>query len=275
LVPARTVEDASTLVIQPFVISLANTYHYDNNHLIDLLANGGDLEEFKYLSLNHPFFSPFMLELDWLLDLKEEHMIEAFIESYSWVFKNFNVVTASTFAEYFGVHFPTTPEFHFSFKASSSPSFPHTAHLVIEWLANSDTRIARVGKHVVSALRYKRQPNDPFLTSNKTIDFNGPRFGENPANTINMDLVFDVDSLWQYEHGNRTLKRTVTLTYDGNLGDFYSPEASRQAEHSTRLGQDFIQGITQSRSHLPPLDCFCLKANIDRAGPKWKQRVHD
>ena len=225
LVPARTVEDASVLVMQPFVISLADTYHYDNNHLIDLLTHGGDLEEFKYLSLNYPFFSPFFVELDWLLSLNDQRITRAFIDAYTWMFRNFKVLTPLAFAETFHQYFPTTPEYHVFFKSSSHPAFPDTAGLTIEWLMNPDVRIARLSGRVVSALRYSREPFDTFLSKKQTISFEGPRFGEERANVINLDLNFDVDALWQYEYGNRTLKRAFDVTFDGDLHNFYSSDA--------------------------------------------------
>jgi len=225
MVPARSIEDASVLVMQPFAISLTNVYHYNNNHLVDLLTHGGNTDEFKYLSLNYPFFIPFFLELDWLLALDDQHMTQAFVEVYSWVFKNFEVVTPLAFAEIFGRSFPTTPEYHVFFKASNNPAFPNTAGLTIEWLMNPDVRIARVDGRVISALRYKQQTFDAFLATSKTIDFDGSRFGEDPTNIINLDLAFDIDALWQYEYGRRTLKDTSGATFDGDLHDFYGSKA--------------------------------------------------
>jgi hypothetical protein len=243
LVPARAVEDASVLVIQPFVISLTDLYHYDNNQLIDVLTHGGDLDEFKYLSLNYPFFSPFFLELDWLLSLNDQRMTQAFIEAYTWVFRNFKVITPLAFAEAFHQYFPTTPEYHVFFKSSSHSAFPDTAGLTIEWLMNPDVRIARVSDRVVSALRYKQQPYDTFLTKTQSISFNGSRFGENATNTINLDLVFDVDTLWQYEYGNRTLKHASSIVFDGDLHDFYDRWPSIALKQTRTLtGFSYVTG---------------------------------
>ena len=224
MVPATVIDDTSALVIPPFVISLTDTHHYDSNHLIDLLTHWGDLEEFKYLSSSYPFFTPFFLELDWLLALKDNRMIQAFVEAYRWVFKNFQVVTPLFFSQIFARHFPKTPEYHVFFRSSNRAALPGTAGRLVEWLMNPEVRIARMNGQIVSALRYKVQACDKYLTSSKTIDYTGFRFGENPANMINLDLVFDVDALWQHEYGSRTLTRGPSVGFNGDLHDFHSSE---------------------------------------------------
>jgi hypothetical protein len=221
LMPARTEDEASVLVTPPFVIAPTNRYHFDNNHIIDLCHFGVDIEEFKYLSLNYPFFTPFFLELDWLVHVNSTELFRFFVESYTWVYKNFNALTADQFAEIFKSHFPTTPEYHFMYRSSNSPLFPETEDWKIEWLMNPDYRIARVGDNVVSSLDYSAQKEDPFLSSSKSINFTGPRFGEDPSNIIRTDLSFDIDDLWQSEYGDRRLTKMGYVIYTGTLQDFY------------------------------------------------------
>jgi hypothetical protein len=221
LIPTRARADASALVIPPFAVAPTDRYHYDNNHLIDLFTNGVDMEEFKYVSLNYPFFTPFFLELDWLLSLNSAEALSLFAEYYSWVYENFNVVTAEQFAEMFESSFSFTPEYHFTYTSSCLDVFPETEGWTIEWLMSSNCRIARLGDKVVSALSYKVQDGDPFLTSSQSIDFLGSRFGEDPDNIVCTDLVFGVDCLWQSEYGDRTLKKTGYAIYTGKLDDFY------------------------------------------------------
>jgi hypothetical protein len=221
LVPARVRDDASVLVVPPFAVAPTNRYHFDNNHLIDLYNQGVDAEEFKYVSLNYPFFTPFFLELDWLINLNSAEALRLFTESYSWVYENFHVVTAEEFAEIFESSFSVTPQYHFVYTSSSLDDFPETKGWKIEWLMSSDCRIARVGDKVVSALSYKVQSEDPFLASSKKINFMGSRFGEDPNNIVRTDLSFDIDALWQSEYGNRTLKKTGYAVYTGRLEDFY------------------------------------------------------
>lgn len=221
LIPARTRDEASVLVIPPLAIAPTNRYHFDNNHLIDLYNNDVDMKEFKYVSLNHPFFTPFFLELDWLINLNNTEIMRIFVESYTWVYKNFNVVTAEQFAKIFESCFPTTPSYHFVYASSNLNAFPETKGWKIEWLMIPDCRIARVGDKVVSALDYNVQNEDPFLLSSKGINFTGSRFGEDPNNIVNTDLSFDIDDLWQSEYGDRTLKKTGYAVYTGKLEDFY------------------------------------------------------
>jgi len=221
LVPARVRGDASVLVVPPFAVAPTNRYHFDNNHLLDLYTHGVDVEEFRYVSLSYPFFVPFFLELDWLINLKSTEAVRLFTESYTWVYENFHVVTAEEFARLFESSFSATPQYHFTYSSSNLNVFPETKGWTIEWLMSSDCRIARVGDKVVSALSYKVQTEDSFLTSSKKISFIGYRFGEDPNNIVCTDLSFDIDVLWQSEYGDRTLKKTGYAVYTGKLEDFY------------------------------------------------------
>ncbi|MEM2129740.1 MAG: DUF3131 domain-containing protein [Candidatus Bathyarchaeia archaeon] len=222
LVPTRLKVDASVLVIPPFAIAPTDRYHFDNNHILDLYLHGVDVEEFKYVSLNYPFFTPFFLELDWLIGLNDSEALRVFVESYRWVYENFNVVSASDFAEFFGNSFSGTPVYHFTYNSSSLDVFPETKGWSIEWVMSSKCRVARIGDKVVSALNYEVQQDDVFLFSSKWIDFSGHRFGEDKGNVICLDLSFDIDVLWQSEYGDRTLKKTGYAIYRGPLEDFYS-----------------------------------------------------
>jgi hypothetical protein len=230
LVPARNRPDSSVLIIQPFAIAPTGKYHFDNNHLIDLYTLGIGIDEFKYVSLNYPFFAPFFLELDWVLNLNSAVAIESFIESYRWVYRTFNVITADEFARIFRSSFPETPEYHFIYKSSNHESFPESSGLTVEWLMSQRFRIARINGVVVSALDYDRQERDPHLSTRKTIDIAGPRFGEDPSNIIDTSLMFDVDDLWQHEHGDRTLRKTGNVTYSGDLHFFYSDASARPTQ---------------------------------------------
>jgi hypothetical protein len=221
LIPTKARADASVLVIPPFAVAPTNRYHFDNNHLLDLYTHGVDGEEFRYVSLNYPFFTPFFLELDWLISLNSTEALRIFTESYSWVYENFNVVTAEQFDELFEYSFSATPEYRFTYSSSSLDVFPETEGWTIEWLMSSSCRIARLGDKVVSALSYKVQDEDPFLTTSKSIDFVGSRFGEDPENIVCTDLIFGVDCLWQSDYGDRTLKKTGYAIYAGKLEDFY------------------------------------------------------
>lgn len=221
LVPAGAKADASVLVVPPFALAPTDRYHFDNNHLVDLYNYGVGAEEFKYVSLNYPFFTPFFLELDWLINLNSTEAVRLFTESYSWVYENFHVVTAEEFAKLFESSFSATPQYHFTYTSSNLDAFPETKGWKIEWLMSPDCRIARVGDNVVSALNYKVQSEDPFLTSSKKINFAGSRFGEDPNNIVRTDLSFDIDALWQSEYGDRTLKKTGYAIYTGKLEDFY------------------------------------------------------
>ncbi len=221
LVPAKTQKDSSVLVMSPLSIAPTDTYHFDNNHLIDLYNNGVGMVEFKYVSLNNPFFTPFFLELDWLVSEDNADLLGLFVENYKWVYETFDVLTAADFASAFESSFPTTPEYHFTYTSSDLSVFPATKGWTIEWLMNTDCRIARVGNNVVSALKYTFQAADPFLSSSKAINFTGSRFGEDPSNLICTDLSLSIDALWQFEYGNRTLTKTGYVVYDGKLEDFY------------------------------------------------------
>ncbi len=221
LVPAKTVDDASVLVVPPFAVSLTDRYHYDNNHIIDEYTHGIDFEEFEYISLQYPVLSPFFLELDWLIELNDPVLLNSFIESYSWVYGNFDVVSAQEFSTTFKSYFPVTPEYHFNYSSSNMTSFPETKGWNIEWLMNPDYRIARVDDKVISAINYNVQSDDPFLSSSQKIDFTGLRFGEDPNNMISTDLSFDIDNLWQSEYGDRTLTKTDYAIFTGHLKDFY------------------------------------------------------
>jgi len=222
LVPASDQDDSSVLVIQPFAIAPADTYHYDNNHIVDLYYQGVGLDEFNYVSLNYPFYTPFFLELDWVIKLHSTQALENFVQAYKWVYKTFKVVTAEEFTRIFRSRFTGTPEYHFTYKSSSLPSFPETVGRTIEWLMTPQARIARVNNNVVTALDYGRQDADPYLEAYKSIDFHGFRFGEDPNNIIDTSLRFDVDDLWQHEYGDRTLTRSGYAPYLGDLHDFYS-----------------------------------------------------
>jgi hypothetical protein len=221
LIPAATRDEASVLVIPPFAIAPTDRYHFDNNHLIDLYNHEVGMEEFKYVSLNYPFFTPFFLELDWLINLNNTEALRLYTESYTWVYKNFNVITAEQFAKIFESRFPATPEYHFTYASSNLSAFQETKGWKIEWLMSPDCRIARVDDKVVSALNYNVQNADPFLSSNKSINFMGSRFGEDPNNVVHTDLSLDIDDLWQSEYGDRALKKMGYAVYTGELGDFY------------------------------------------------------
>jgi hypothetical protein len=147
--------------------------------------------------------------------------LRLFTESYTWVYKNFNVITAEQFAKVFESSFPVTPRYHFIYASSNLNAFPETKGWKIEWLMSPDCRIARVGDKVVSALDYNIQDEDPFLSSSKGINFMSARFGEDPNNIVSTDLSFDIDDLWQSEYGDRTLNKTGYAVYAGQLEDFY------------------------------------------------------
>jgi hypothetical protein len=221
LIPARTNNDASVLVVPPFAIAPTDRYHFDNNHFLDLYTHGVDMSEFRYVSLNYPFYAPFFLELDWLISLNDTEALRLFTENYKWIYENFNVVTAEQFAKLFESSFSVTPAYHFVYASSNLDVFPETKGWTIEWLMTSDYRIARAGDRIVSAIDYGSQKEDPFLSSSKIISFAGSRFGEDPNNIVNTGLSFDIDCLWQSEYGDRTLTKTGYVIYTGKLGDYY------------------------------------------------------
>jgi len=226
LIPAENQSESSLLVIQPFAIALTNRYHFDNNHVMDLFLNGVDVEEFKYVSSNYPFFTPFFLELDWLFKVNDPSVLRYFVEAYSWVYRTFQVITAESFTTVFRSFFEETPEYYFTYRSSNSLAFPDTAGGNVEWLMNSRVRIARIGGQVVSALRYSVQQDDLYLIGNRSIDFSRSRFGEDQDNLIDTSMRFDVDNLWQQEYGDRILTPTGNVPYLGDLHHFYGEHIS-------------------------------------------------
>jgi hypothetical protein len=220
MVPSRTTNDTSMLVLPPFTIAPTDRYHYDFNHIIDLYLQGIDMQEFKYTTINHPFFTPFFIELDWLVNLNNSDLTRLFVGNYKWVYQNFEVVTAQQFTNLFRNRFLITPEYHFTYTSSNATSFPETYGEKIEWLMNPSRRIARINNIVISAIDYNAQSRDPYLTKNKTLYFNEHRFGEDPNNMITTSLTFKIDAIWQSQFGDRTLTQKNNTTYTGDLKDF-------------------------------------------------------
>ena len=220
MIPSRTTNDTSMLILPPFTIAPTDRYHADYNHIIDLYLQGIDMQEFKYTTINHPFFTPFFLELDWLVNLNDSDLTRLFVENYKWVYQKFEVVTAQQYTNLFENRFIITPEYHFTYTSSNATIFPETYGEKIEWLMNPNRRIARINDTVISAIDYNTQSRDSYLAANKTLDFNGYRFGEDPNNMITTSLTFKIDAVWQSQFGDRTLTQKNNATYTGDLKDF-------------------------------------------------------
>ncbi|MFQ5711347.1 MAG: DUF3131 domain-containing protein [Candidatus Geothermarchaeales archaeon] len=228
MVPARNGSDNSGVVMLPsFAISPTLRYHFDNNHLIDNWSHLGvaNNQNIKYVSHNYPYFTPMWLELDWLYRINSDQLESFFKDVYGDVYSDFSILEVKDYVSLFRDAYSDTPVYHFTYKGSNWSEFPEVVGWSIEWYMDRDYRIARLlrgskANHVVSFVDYGSQRADKFLSKKAFID---PRKDmTNPDNQIDTSLVFEVDWLWQKEHGDYSLARSSTIPYNGDIIDFPS-----------------------------------------------------